>query len=67
MKKLLSAVLLSLTVSLPMMAANENLKLSYNKPATVWEEALPLGNGFIGAMMYGGVDAELIRDRKSVV
>ena len=61
MKKLLSAVLLSLTVSLPMMAANENLKLSYNKPATVWEEALPLGNGFIGAMMYGGVDAELIR------
>ena len=36
MKKLLSAVLLSLTVSLPMMAANENLKLSYNKPATVY-------------------------------
>ena len=53
MKKLLSAVLLSLTVSLPMMAANENLKLSYNKPATVWEGALPLGNGCIGARMYG--------------
>jgi alpha-L-fucosidase 2 len=34
------------------------LKLWYNMPATVWEEALPIGNGRLGAMVYGlpGVD-----------
>lgn len=28
-------------------------KLWYNKPAVEWEEALPLGNGRLGAMVYG--------------
>ncbi|MFC0773088.1 glycoside hydrolase family 95 protein [Terrimonas alba] len=35
-----------------------DLKLWYNKPATVWEEALPLGNGKTGAMVFGGVEEE---------
>ncbi len=26
----------------------------FNKPAGVWEEALPLGNGKLGAMVFGG-------------
>lgn len=30
------------------------MKLWYRKPADRWEEALPLGNGRIGAMIYGG-------------
>lgn len=30
-----------------------NLKLWYDKPAKIWEEALPLGNGRLGAMVYG--------------
>ena len=34
------------------------LKLWYNKPATAWEEALPLGNGKTGAMVFGGVAKE---------
>ena len=34
------------------------LKLWYTKPATVFEEALPLGNGRLGAMVYGGVEQE---------
>jgi alpha-L-fucosidase 2 len=34
------------------------LELWYNKPAAFWEEALPLGNGSTGAMVYGGVEAE---------
>ncbi len=37
---------------------NPHLKLWYNKPAAVWEEALPLGNGKTGAMVFGGVKAE---------
>jgi alpha-L-fucosidase 2 len=29
------------------------LKLWYDKPAVLWEEALPVGNGRLGAMIYG--------------
>lgn len=28
-------------------------KLWYDEPAQVWTEALPLGNGRLGAMVYG--------------
>ena len=37
------------------------LKLWYNKPATTWTEALPIGNGRIGAMVFGNVEEELIQ------
>ncbi|MFI5130311.1 MAG: glycosyl hydrolase family 95 catalytic domain-containing protein [Chitinophagales bacterium] len=37
------------------------LKLWYNKPATIWEEALPLGNAKTGAMVFGGVARERIQ------
>jgi len=30
-----------------------NLKLWYTKPASVWNEALPLGNGRLGVMVFG--------------
>lgn len=36
-------------------------KLWYNKPATVWTEALPLGNGRLGAMVFGNINEELIQ------
>ena len=43
-------------------AANENLKLWYNKPAATWErEALPIGNGHMGAMLFGGETTERIQ------
>lgn len=34
------------------------LKLWYTKPAQAWEEALPLGNGKTGAMVFGKVKTE---------
>ena len=34
--------------------------LWYKKPAVEWEEALPLGNGHIGAMVFGGINEERI-------
>ncbi|HEY0610430.1 MAG TPA: glycoside hydrolase family 95 protein, partial [Chitinophaga sp.] len=37
------------------------LNLSYNKPAKEWTEALPVGNGRLGAMVFGGVNEELIQ------
>lgn len=42
-------------------ADSASLKLWYEKPASVWEAALPLGNGRIGAMVYGGVSSETIQ------
>ena len=39
----------------------EELSLWYSKPAKFWEEALPLGNGRLGAMVYGGVGQEMIQ------
>lgn len=36
-------------------------RLWYKAPAKEWEEALPLGNGRMGAMVYGGVDHEHIQ------
>lgn len=35
--------------------------LWYKKSATVWEEALPVGNGRLGAMIFGGVADERIQ------
>ena len=37
----------------------ENILL-FDKPATVFEEAIPMGNGHMGAMVYGGTDTEKI-------
>ncbi len=34
--------------------------LWYNHPAKEWVEALPLGNGSLGAMVFGGCDKETI-------
>lgn len=35
--------------------------LWFNEPAKIWEEALPVGNGRIGAMVYGKQDEEKIQ------
>lgn len=42
-------------------------KLWYAKPAERWVEALPLGNGRIGAMVFGGVNEELIQLNESTL
>lgn len=38
----------------------QRLVLSYDRPATRFEEALPIGNGHLGATVYGGVADDLI-------
>lgn len=39
-----------------------NLKLWYDTPATDWmTEALPLGNGYMGVMFFGGVETEQLQ------
>ena len=39
----------------------EDLTLWYEKPAGQWVEALPIGNGRIGAMVFGGVERERLQ------
>ena len=34
------------------------LRLWYTHPATEWTDALPIGNGRLGAMVYGGIEQE---------
>ena len=38
--------------------AAEPFALSYRQPARNWFEAMPLGNGRLGAMAYGGVESD---------
>jgi alpha-L-fucosidase 2 len=37
------------------------LKLWYSRPAGPWVEALPIGNGRLGAMVFGGVQTERLQ------
>lgn len=36
------------------------MKMIFETPATVWQEAFPLGNGRIGALMFGDGEAETL-------
>lgn len=37
----------------PLSQSNRDLVLWYDRPAAIWEEALPLGNSRLGVMVYG--------------
>jgi alpha-L-fucosidase 2 len=39
----------------------KSLKMFYKKPGKIWLDSLPLGNGRIGAMVYGRVQDEIIQ------
>ena len=43
------------------MKNSNNLVLWYNQPANAWTDALPVGNGRLGAMVFGGVERERIQ------
>ena len=42
-------------------APTGSLTLWYRQPARHWEEALPVGNGRLGAMVFGGVASERLQ------
>ncbi len=43
-----------------MEAKEESLRLHYDRPAEYFEEALVIGNGRMGAIVYGGIGKEVI-------
>lgn len=47
--------------ALPPVAAADALQLWYREPANEWVEALPVGNGRLGAMVWGGIAHERLQ------
>ncbi|MES1217195.1 MAG: glycoside hydrolase N-terminal domain-containing protein [Bacteroidota bacterium] len=58
-KKLLVVVFL-FSVSVSFAQRKDHLVLWYDKPANGWNEALPVGNGRLGAIVFGGIEKELL-------
>src|ERR1700743_1175745 len=54
MKNLCIAIVLLLAKA----ATAQDLRLWYRQPAQIWTEALPIGNGDLGAMIFGGVEED---------
>ena len=48
-------------------AAEPEHTLRYDKPASTWTEALPIGNGRIGAMVFGGTSEERVQINESTL
>ena len=38
-----------------------NDRILFSTPASRWEEALPVGGGRLGAMIYGGADVDRLQ------
>jgi alpha-L-fucosidase 2 len=51
----------------PCLFAQSPLTLWYKQPANLWVEALPVGNGRMGAMVFGGPTHERIQFNESTV
>ncbi len=56
-----SAAALSAAEADPQAPAWRPLVVWYKQPAARWTDALPIGNGRLGAMIFGGVSAERIQ------
>lgn len=65
MRKLLATLKIGLIILIALhfygMLTAQPLVLHYDEPAQKWTEALPVGNGRLGAMVYGGVTQEIIQ------
>ncbi|MDP0500830.1 MAG: glycoside hydrolase family 88 protein [Verrucomicrobiota bacterium JB022] len=61
MRYLLSFLCASSALQAAPQADSQDLRLWYEQPAAVWTEALPVGNGSLGAMIHGRTDVELVQ------
>lgn len=55
------------TAPSPQEEIRPDLKLRYTRPAAAWIEALPLGNGRLGAMVFGGTHTERVALNEATV
>lgn len=57
-KKIPSSIILIISCLLLSCNKEEHMRLIYQEPAQNFGEAIPLGNGRLGAMVYGGISEE---------
>lgn len=57
----ITTVLLCIIVNPESGFSQNSLRLWYKQPAQKWTDALPIGNGRLGAMIFGGVDEDRIQ------
>ena len=57
----LAAPILNAFGSESIAATDESLLLWYDRPANEWTDALPIGNGRLGAMIFGGAAIEQLQ------
>ena len=68
MKKIFALILFPvLLVNSTMTQNSQKLKLWYNRPANNWNEALPVGNGRLGAMVFGNPEKEHLQLNEETV
>ena len=67
MKKFLLFILFIFSSSLLLSQKDSLLKLWYNRPAEQWVEALPIGNGRLGAMIFGDPFKEQIQLNENTI
>ena len=60
-------VVLAALSAAPAALAQDALTLWYRQPAKQWVEALPVGNGRMGAMIFGGISRERIQFNEQTV
>jgi alpha-L-fucosidase 2 len=65
--KLLVFIFILISVLDSSAQSNTLLKLWYNQPAKEWVEALPIGNGRLGAMIFGNPSKERIQLNENTV
>ena len=59
--QLLAAVPATVSFAADAQSSSDRLNLWYRQPAKAWTEALPIGNGRLGAMIFGGVNEERLQ------
>ncbi|MGV8090630.1 MAG: glycoside hydrolase N-terminal domain-containing protein [Mangrovibacterium sp.] len=67
MKKTVIFLTFQLVVLLVAANSSEDLKIWYKQPAASWNEALPIGNGRLGAMIFGGTDRDQLQLNEETV
>lgn len=60
MKNILSVIAVVFCNSIVFGQTPASLVMNYDQPAKIFEEAFPLGNGHLGATVYGGVSDDVI-------
>ncbi|HAT61927.1 MAG TPA: hypothetical protein DCS83_05180 [Prevotella sp.] len=64
MRKLL---IISILILYSIVSVTADLKLWYVQPARIWQEALPIGNGHLGGMVFGGISHDELQINEETV